>query len=121
MTTELILEVLQHALGLDEYGRGKITRNRFVSGQGDTYYATCATLVSQGLMIKVSVNKVFTGGDDCFMVTEEGQLFVRKESPSAPKLTRSQKNYRAFLSADTGGSFKEWLTQPRVNEEHRYS
>ena len=31
------------------------------------------------------------------------------ESPKPPKLTRSQQRYRAYLKADTGGLFREWL------------
>jgi hypothetical protein len=34
---------------------------------------------------------------------------VAFESPLPPKLTRSQKRYRDFLSSDCGYSFREWL------------
>ena len=42
-------------------------------------------------------------------VTEAGIEAVRHESPTPPKLTRSQRRYREFLDADSGMSFMEWV------------
>lgn len=49
------------------------------------------------------------GGDSCFFVTDLGKEAVQRESPEPPKLTRSQKRYRAWLRADCGMKFSEWL------------
>jgi hypothetical protein len=51
VTTELTtrqLEVLQHALGLDEYGRGEMYRNHFCAGGADE--DICRSLVELGYM-----------------------------------------------------------------------
>lgn len=53
-----------------------------------------------------------SGGDSVFFVTPNGIDFVALNSPvrpPAPKLTRSQKRYQAWLDADCGLSFAEWL------------
>ena len=42
-------------------------------------------------------------------VTDAGKAAVKRESPSPPKLTRGQNNYRAFLDCDFGMKFGEWL------------
>ena len=47
------LEILQHALGLDQYGHGKSHRNYFCAGEGDE--ADCRELVAAGLMVPVLV------------------------------------------------------------------
>lgn len=108
------LHILQHALGLDQYGRGREYRNRFVTGPGTTDYPACVRLTEQGLMIR-RVGNELTGGDDCFFVTDAGRAYVRKVSPAPPKLTRDQKRYRDFLAADSGMTFIEWLQ--RFTEE----
>ena len=45
---------------------------------------------------------------DC-SVTQAGMKAMREESKPEPKLTRSQKRYRAFLDADSGETFIDWL------------
>ena len=42
------LEILQHALGVDQYGRGEMYRNHFCAGGDDE--ATCRELVEMGYM-----------------------------------------------------------------------
>ena len=103
------LETLQHALGLDQYGQGKMYRNYFCAGGGDV--AVCRSLVEMGYMRHHSTTAVFP--DYNCSVTEAGKQAVRDESPPPPKLTRSQQRYRAFLHADCGYSFGEWLKERR--------
>lgn len=115
MTTQLEprqLEVLQHALGLDQYGQGEAYRNHFCAGSDDE--PICRALVDLGLMAQRPTTEVFPYFN-C-VVTEAGKLAVREQSPRPPKLTRSQKNYRAFLAADCGLSFFEWLKLDRRKE-----
>lgn len=38
-----------------------------------------------------------------------GEKAVAEQSPAPPKLSRSQKRYRAFLNADSDLTFREWL------------
>ena len=102
------LHILQHSLGLDQYGQGKRYRNHFCTGPGSFDYTTCRDLVAAGFMEERSGNDL-TGGDSLFIVTVAGVEFVERHSPPSPKLTRSQKRYRAWLRADSGLSFSEWL------------
>ena len=102
------LQILQHSLGLDQYGRGSMYRNHFVTGEGSTDYADCMTLVDAGYMA-VRKSHPLAGGDDCFWVTEAGKLAAVANSPAPPKLSRSQQNYRNFLDYDSSLSFIEYL------------
>ena len=100
------IQILQHSLGLDQFGQGRQYRNHYV---GDP--ETCRPLVELGYMREHPASQL-TGDDPLFTVTDAGKEAVRTESPQpppAPKLTRSQKRYRKFLEADTGYSFREWM------------
>jgi len=104
--TEAQLHTLQHALGLDQYGRGAIYRNHYVGGAKE-----CRPLVALGYMEEFRASDL-TGGDPLFRVTEGGKKAVLSESPKEPKLTRAQMRYRHWLKvADAFGdmTFGEWL------------
>lgn len=108
MTTKQ-LGILQHALGLDQYGRGEFTRNHFCAGEDDE--GDCRMLVADGYM--ETFEREWLPYYNC-RVTERGKQAVRDFSPSAPVLTRAQKRYRAFLDADCGLKFGEWLKAVRL-------
>ena len=110
MTTEQ-LGILQHSLGVDQYGRGRQFRNHFVGGAEE-----CRPLVALGYMTEHSASEL-TGGDPWFRVTESGKSAMLAESPKPPKLSRSQKRYRRFLDADSGLTFIEWLRVCPVIED----
>jgi hypothetical protein len=97
------LHILQHSLGLDEYGQGNMYRNHYCGGEED-----CRPLVALGYMKEHAPGEL-TGGDPWFHVTDAGKAAVLAESPKPPKLTRAQKRYRAFLNTDSGMRFCEWL------------
>jgi hypothetical protein len=99
------LEILQHALGVDEYGRGRMYRNHYVGGAQDLH-----PLVTLGLMREYPASEL-TGGSPLFRVTDAGKMAMVAASPKPPKLTRSQKRYRKVLAADCGYTFGEWLKQ----------
>lgn len=99
------LDVLQHSLGVDKYGRGEMYRNHFCAGGDDE--PTCRELVALGLMQQHRTTETFPYFN-C-SVTEEGKRVVREESPKPPKLTRSQKRYRDWQDADGGQRFGDWL------------
>ncbi len=111
MLTPRQLEILQHALGLDQYGRGAQTRNHFCAGEDDE--ATCRELVALGYM--ATFTRSWLPYYNC-LVTDAGKAAVREQSPKPPKLTRSQQRYRRFLKADTGESFREWLKWHAIRE-----
>lgn len=114
------LHILQHAIGADQYGRivRGGGRNHFVTGAGSTDHPHCMALVNAGLMTRRAGNAI-SGGDDIFHVTEAGFAYVKEQSAKAPKLTRGQRRYAAFLDADSGLTFGEWL-KTRFAQEPRH-
>jgi hypothetical protein len=104
-----ILHILQHSLGVDQFGRGTMYRNHFVTGEGSDDHPICLDAVERGLMeCRRKAYKLY-GGDDVFAVTPEGKRWMADNSPAPPKLTRSQRRYRAYLDADTSMSFRQWI------------
>ena len=81
------LHVLQHSLGLNEYGQGAGHRNYFVTDEGTTDWPVCRAAVADGLMTQTKGNAI-TGGGDVFRVTPAGMVWVQQHSPTAPTLTR---------------------------------
>lgn len=103
------LEILQHALGLDQYGRGRSYRRHFVTGPGGTDYLDCQALMAAGLMTRRDGSPI-TGGSDVFLVTDIGRAAVTERSPAPPRPTAAQRRYRRFLDADGAfGSFRDFL------------
>jgi hypothetical protein len=104
------LAILQHAMGLDEFGRRQshYPRNHFVTGPGCAEFDACRALVLAGMMVEFPSSDL-SGGDPVFRATALGILTVQHESPAPPKLTRSQKRYLAFLEEDCDMKFGEWL------------
>jgi hypothetical protein len=98
------LEILQHALGVDQYGRGQFTREHFCAGDDDE--PACRELVAMGYM--QNFTRSWLPDYNC-IVTAAGKAAMLSASPPAPVLTRSQKRYRQYLDADSGLSFREWL------------
>lgn len=99
------LGILQHALGLDQYGQGAINRNFFCAGDADE--GTCKSLVEIGYMRRHVTTEMYPYYN-C-SVTPEGIEAVKRESPPPPKLTRAQRRYRDYLKADVDRPFGEWL------------
>lgn len=100
---------MQHALGLDQYGKGAAYRSHYVAGPGSGEWQLLTEMTTEGLLINFGSGEMY-GGDYCFAVTDRGREYVHANSPKPPKLTRSQRRYRDFLDADSGLSFYEWLT-----------
>jgi hypothetical protein len=106
------LHILQHSLGLDQYGDGRQYRNHFATGPGSNDFDACNELVSMGLMQDFGARS-WTGDMYCFVVTGAGIDYVALNSPKrppAPKLTRSQQRYRDYLRVgDCYEDFKHYL------------
>lgn len=107
------LGILQHALGVDQYGQGEQYRNHFCTGPGSNDYDACMALVEQGLMMRRDGSPL-TGGDYLFRVTDWGKAFVALSSPKPPKLTPGQQRYREYLIADSCLTFGEWIKRSRT-------
>lgn len=84
MTAEQ-LHILQHSLGVDQYGRGRQYRNRFVTGPGSTDFPICCELVEMGFMVMRSLVPILPPSDKCFFVTDEGKAAMREHSPKPPR------------------------------------
>jgi len=102
------LHILQHSLGVDQYGRGQMYRDHFVTGEGSADHPICMFLVERGDMVRYPSVDLY-GGMDLFRVTQQGRESVMAFSPASPKLSRSQKRYADYLEADSSLSFGEWL------------
>lgn len=107
------LKILQHALGLDEFGqppkgsRHSEGRNHFCAGTGDE--PTCRELVALGFMVQHETT-TWLPYFNC-SVTKAGKNAVREQSPAPPKMTAGQKRwqeYQAYSDANDC-TFKEWL------------
>ncbi len=101
------LHVLQHSMGLDEYGRGSKYRNRYVCDP----QPLLESLVALGFMYDNGALQI-ADGMHVYCVTPAGEDAIERESPKAPKapkVSRSRQRYLDFLSADTGETFIEWL------------
>ena len=112
------LGILQHTLGLDQYGRGSMYRNHFVSGPGHHDQTVIDALVSKGLMeqsFRVSPGLLGEGGT-MFFVTDAGIKWVQENSPKPPKKTKAKERYQRWLeyrdSFDSFLDFCYWDARP---------
>jgi hypothetical protein len=106
---EKLLHILQHSLGLDQYGQGNQYRNHFATGPGGSDFDDCNTLCDMGLMQDFGTRS-FTGNMHCFVVTPAGIDYVALNSPKPPKLSRSKQRYLHYLIvADCYEDFHHYL------------
>ncbi len=107
------LQILQHALGLDEFGRGKSYRNHYVASDGCDGWDICHEHVAAGRMIRHEPRAIFGGGEHCcFTVTDAGREFVRATSPRPSKKQRNRERYLEWLAVHEfcpDLTFGEWL------------
>ncbi len=99
------LPILQHALGLDEYGRGRPYRNHYVTDGTE-----CDVLVAAGLMVRHPPREI-SGGMPIFVVTDAGKAYVREHSPPPPKASRGRTRYLRWLAFSdiSDEPFGAWL------------
>jgi hypothetical protein len=104
--TESQLHILQHTLGLDQYGRGKEYRNHFCAGVNDE--KVCRELVEMGCMQQHQTTKLLPYFN-C-SVTDWGRMKMHEQSPEPPRLSKSKKRYLEYIEvADCFESFRHWL------------
>lgn len=113
-----LLHILQHSLGVDEYGQGNQYRNHYVAGGVDVEH--CRQLVSLGYM-RERAGSVLSGGDPWFNVTPAGVDAVAFLSPPAPP-PKKRSQWDEYLDHDSCDRFGEWLLGGMKPEfEHRGS
>jgi hypothetical protein len=104
------LQVLQHSIGADQYGRSErgCDRNFFGTNANGKDGQVCQSLVALGLMEDHGFRELYR--ENVYTVTGRGVDAVLKFSPAPPKLSRSQQRYLDFLrTASDCYSFGEWL------------
>ena len=105
--TKQQLEILEHALGVNQYGQGPMYRNDYCAGGDDV--EVCKELIAMGYMIQHKTTD-WLPYFNC-SVTREGKKAVIEESPKPPKKTRSQlrmEEYRSFSDC-YDCTFREFL------------
>lgn len=117
------LHVLQHALGLDDYGRGdggrhpfNAYRNHFVTGDAGASFDLCTAHVDSSRMERHGPSPMYGGDGYCFTVTDAGREYVRDTSPKPPKSKRSAQRYREWLRVSDvypDLTFGDWLKGTR--------
>ena len=106
------LKILQHTLGVNEFGqipRGlrDFTRNYFCAGEADK--PICQSLIDLGYM-QAHATTEWLPYLNC-SVTPEGIAAMRRESQKPPKVSREKKRYLEFLDFSDAYdcTFREWL------------
>ena len=100
---------LLHALGLDKL-HPEPWRNHFVAGEGHHDLPAIERLVAEGLMERARTPGFLAPGDMVFRATARGENVARVENRRLhPPPSRSERRYDAWLRADIGVTFGEWL------------
>lgn len=96
------LHILQHALGMDDYGqlpKGEY-RNHYCTESDSADWAMCMAHVEAGRMTRHGPSQLYGGNTSyCFVVTDAGRAFVREHSPKPPKVSRAKQRYLEWLAA----------------------
>jgi hypothetical protein len=100
-TSDSKLHILQHTLGLDQYGQGRQYRNHFVTGPNTDDWSVCCELTELELMRKHQPNAL-SGGSYIFTATQKGIDYVAKNSPIKPKESRSKQRYKRYREYGDG-------------------
>lgn len=103
------LEILQHALGCDQYGilpKYHESRNWYFTDAND---ADCLELVALGYM-EIRPARSWLP-DTMFAVTEAGKEAMHLASPVPPKISRSAKRFEEYRNYSDAYdcTFREWL------------
>jgi hypothetical protein len=106
------LEILQHALGVDEYGltpKGYVpyTRNRFCAGAADE--PDCRGLVEMGYMVEHERTE-WLPYFNC-SVSVAGMKAMHAASAKPPKVSRSTKRFAEYMQFSDAFdcTFRQWL------------
>lgn len=111
------LHILQHSLGVDQYGQGTNYRNHFVAGAGGPDDVRCRILVSHGYM-SLGRKDDLSGGEQTYHVTPAGIVAMHRESAKPPKLSRGQQRYRDWIDRTSEfETFGEYLKAQKRRRE----
>lgn len=120
------LHILQHALGVNEYGQSShrpnsddfhgCYRNRFITDPTCPDGLQCQQLVELGHMHDHGPQRI-AGGMHCYAVTDSGYTAMKEASPNPPKLSRSKERYRRFLRSDCFDNFRDFLAYEKAERD----
>lgn len=97
----MMLVVLRHALGMDQYGIRKGDRSHFVTGGPGQDLQDCLDAVEEGFMRErtdISPDLIGGPGSRLFLVTDKGLEFVIRNNEPKPKVSKAKERYRRWLS-----------------------
>jgi hypothetical protein len=103
------LEILQHALGADQWGTmPKYGADRNYYGT-DPYDLDCIELVQMGYMVELPARSWLP--DTMFAVTEAGKEAMKNASPLPPKVSAGAKRFEEYRNYSDAFdcTFREWL------------
>jgi len=124
------LSILQHTLGLDQYGqppKGRrpcsdddfpnCYRNNYCTGTEGSDFPILREIVAAGMMTDAGSKEVL-GGMHVFHATQAGYEAVREHSPRPPKQTKARRRWQHFRDVREawGLTFKEYLNSPARKE-----
>ena len=101
------LHILQHTLGLDEYGEGNRYRNYYAIYPESSSRVIIDGLVQRGLMagyMESDFSELLY-----YHVTDRGEESIALNSPVRPKISRSKQRYQDYLKSEVDESFGWWL------------
>lgn len=121
------LHILQHSLGVDQYGcsahRPNLDdfhgcyRNRFITTPDCSDGRQCQELVAQGWMQDHGPQRM-AGGMHCYTVTDSGYMAMKSASPAPPKKSRSKDRFQRFRESDgVFPSFRAFLAFEKAERE----
>lgn len=117
-----LLQILQHSLGVDQYGQGNQYRNHFAANPESKDFSICQRLAEMGLMKNLGTKKSIFGDLNFFIVTPAGIDAVALHSPAPPKISKSKKRYQEYLKiADCFDNFKDFLRYDTGRRRGLYS
>lgn len=109
--------VLFHTLGFNYSPR--VDRNFFGTSKGCSDCIACESLVVKDLMSSNTAPS-WSGDDFVFTATSAGRSVAfkldKEHRDSLPKLSRSQKRYRAYRESESEETFIDWLKNGYWND-----
>jgi len=116
-TSERMIEILRHSLGLDMHGRGRMYRSYYCLPIDfeSTDRSCIREMVAAGLMKEG--NTLNEGKDQYFYVTDAGRAAAVKDVKPL-RITPGQQRYRDFLNFDGSMTFIEFVKWQQRRERN---
>lgn len=121
------LHILQHAIGVNEYGQSSnrpnfddfhgCYRNRFITDPSCPAGLHCQKLVELGYMHDHGPQRI-AGSMHYYAVTDSGYAAMKEASPTPPKLSRSKQRFQRYRDSDgVFDSFRHFLAYEKAERD----